>query len=54
MIPYLYKNAIKKCFKGVKFDLVLYPTPPITLASVVKFIKKRDNAKRKKMPKNFC
>lgn len=36
--------AIKKHFNNVKFDLVLYATPPITFASVVKYIKKRDNA----------
>ncbi len=40
-----YKRAIKRYFKGVKFDLVLYSTPPITFAKVVKYIKKRDNAK---------
>ena len=38
-------NAIKKYFKGVKFDLVLYSTPPITFAKVVQYIKNRDNAK---------
>lgn len=36
--------GIKKYFTGIKFDLVLYSTPPITFASVVKYIKKRDNA----------
>lgn len=40
-----YKNAIKKYFPDVKFDLVLYSTPPITLCGVVEYIKKRDNAK---------
>ena len=40
-----YKRAIKKYFKGVKFDLILYSTPPITFAKVVKYIKKRDDAK---------
>ena len=39
-----FKRAIKKYFSYVKFDLVLYSTPPITLAGVVKYIKKRDNA----------
>ncbi len=38
-------RAIKKYFKGVTFDLVLYSTPPITFAKVVEFIKKRDGAK---------
>ena len=40
-----FKSAIKKYFKSVKFDLIIYSTPPITLDKVVKFIKKRDNAK---------
>jgi len=40
-----YKNAIKKYFPNVKFDLVIYSTPPITLVKVIKYIKKRDNAK---------
>ena len=38
-------RAIKKYMPNVKFDLVMYSTPPITFAKVVKFIKKRDNAK---------
>ena len=42
--PNKYIKAIKKYFPGVKFDLVLYPTPPVTLSKVVKFIKKRDGA----------
>ena len=45
LIEYQYKNAIEKHFSKVKFDLVLYSTPPITLVGVVSFIKKRDNAK---------
>lgn len=45
MIEAQYKNAIKKYFSDVKFDLVLYSTPPITLVKVVEFIKKRDGAK---------
>ena len=36
--------AIKKYFSDVKFDLVLYSTPPITLARAVSYIKKRDGA----------
>ena len=45
MLPRLYISAIKKYFSGVKFDLVLYPTPPITHADTVRFLKKRDRAK---------
>lgn len=36
--------AIKRYFNDVKFDLVIYSTPPITFAKVIKMIKKRDNA----------
>lgn len=42
--PSKYIKAIKKYFRGVRFDLVLYPTPPVTLCKVVEFIKKRDGA----------
>ena len=45
LIESQYKSAIKKYFSNVKFDMVMYSTPPITFASVVKYIKKRDNAK---------
>lgn len=45
LIESQYKAAIKKYFSDVKFDMVMYSTPPITFASVVKYIKKRDNAK---------
>ena len=37
-----YIRSIKKHYGDVRFDLVLYPTPPITFLSVVSFIKKRD------------
>lgn len=37
-------SAIKKYFADVKFDLVLYTTPPITLQKAVNYVKKRDNA----------
>lgn len=40
-----YKDAIKKYFSKVNFDLILYSTPPITLVGVVEYIKKRDNAR---------
>lgn len=39
-----YIRAIKKFFSDVKFDLVLYSTPPITAVGVVEYVKKRDNA----------
>jgi hypothetical protein len=40
-----YKKGIKEYYKDVKFDLILYSTPPITLQKVVEYVKKRDNAK---------
>lgn len=40
-----FKRAIKKYFSNIKFDLVLYSTPPITLVSAVEYVKKRDGAK---------
>lgn len=45
MLPYQYISAVKKYLSNVKFDLVLYPTPPVTHLKTVKYIKKRDNAK---------
>lgn len=39
------KKAIKKYWNNVKFDLILYSTPPITLTGAVEFVKKRDGAK---------
>lgn len=40
-----FKRAIKIYFSDVKFDLVLYTTPPITLTGAVDYVKKRDGAK---------
>lgn len=40
----IFKKAIKNVFQGIRFDLVLYTTPPITVAKTVKYIKKRDKA----------
>ena len=43
--PYKYIAAIKQFYSNEKFDLVMYPTPPITQVRTVEFIKKRDRAK---------
>ena len=40
-----FVNAIKRYYSDVRFDLILYSTPPITLQKAVAFVKKRDNAK---------
>jgi hypothetical protein len=39
-IEYLYKGAIKKYYNRVKFDLILYSTPPITFPNVIRYVKK--------------
>lgn len=39
-----FKKAVKKYFKGIKLDLVLYSTPPITFVSTISEVKKRDGA----------
>lgn len=45
MILPQFKMAIKKYFSDVKFDLVLYSTPPITLTGAVEYVKKRDKVR---------
>lgn len=40
----LFFNAIKKHLISVRFDLVLYSTPPITFTRIIREIKQRDNA----------
>lgn len=37
-----FKRTIKRHWGNVKFDLVLYSTPPITFTRVVRFIKRRN------------
>lgn len=43
-----YRRAIDRFFPGVKFDLILYSTPPITLSRLIAHYKKRDAAR------SFC
>lgn len=53
-LEYLYKRAIKKYFKGVSFDLILYSTPPITFPNVIKHAKQSNpNAKTYLMLKDI-
>lgn len=44
LLEYQFYNAIKRYYKDVKFDLVIYSTPPITFTKVISYIKNRDNA----------
>lgn len=41
----LFIAGIKKYFSDVKFDLIIYSTPPITFCNAIEFVKKRDGAK---------
>lgn len=45
MVESQFIRAIKKYLSDVKFDLVIYSTPPITFAKAVEYIKKRDGAR---------
>lgn len=44
-IEYLFKKAIARYLNNIKFDLVLYSTPPITFGNVVEYVRNRDGAK---------
>lgn len=44
MLESQFVAAIKKYFGNIKFDLILYSTPPITIANAVEYVKKRDKA----------
>ena len=53
LIESQYRAAVKKYLGDVKFDLVLYSTPPSTLAGVIKYVKRRDGAKTYLMLKDI-
>ena len=44
MIDKQFQKAISQYFSNEKFDLILYPTPPITLVGTVTYLKKKSNA----------
>lgn len=39
LFEYQFNSAIKKYLSNVKFDLILYSTPPITFLKVIKYLK---------------
>lgn len=49
----LFIRGVKQYFSNIKFDLVLYATPPVTFAKVIRFVKKRDGAKSYLMLKDI-
>ena len=40
-----FEEAVVKHYGDIKFDLIMYPTPPITLVNTVSVLKKRTGAK---------
>lgn len=44
ILPYQYERSLKKIYNGEKFDLIITPTPPITLGSLTARLKKKHNA----------
>lgn len=52
-LEFILKQNVKKFTSDKKFDLILYTTPPITFFSVVKYLKKKDNAKTYLMLKDI-
>lgn len=45
LLPYQFKRALKKSDIYLDFDLIIMPTPPITMISVAFWLKKRSKAK---------
>lgn len=45
LLPFQYKNAIKKYFKSETLDLIIMPTPPISLVDVANWLKKKYQSK---------
>ena len=45
LLEYQFEKAINKYYRDIKFDLVLYSTPPITLTRIIDKTKKRDGAR---------
>lgn len=41
LLEYQYYFNIRKHFRDIKFDLVLYATPPVTLTRIIKALKKK-------------
>jgi glycosyltransferase involved in cell wall biosynthesis len=44
-LNFLYKRAILKYIEDLKFDIILYSTPPITLINLISWLKNKNDAK---------
>ncbi|MHC1682792.1 MAG: glycosyltransferase family 4 protein [Clostridiaceae bacterium] len=44
LIEWQYKLAIKKYYKNIHFDMVMYSTPPITFERLIKYFKVNQNS----------
>lgn len=53
LLEHQFIKGIDKYFCNIKFDLVVYSTPPITFSNAVNFVKKRDSAKTYLMLKDI-
>ncbi len=53
LLEYVLQKGIKKYLKNIRFDLVLYSTPPITLIKPIRYLKKRDGARTYLMLKDI-
>lgn len=52
-IESIFIRNIRKYFSNIKFDLILYSTPPITFCNAIRFVKNRDQAKTYLMLKDI-
>ncbi len=48
-----FRYAIDRCWKDIRFDLIVYSTPPITFCALISYLKKRDHAKTYLMLKDI-
>lgn len=53
LIERQFIKAVKEYFRNIKFDLIIYSTPPITFVKIVDYIKKRDGSKSYLMLKDI-
>lgn len=48
-----FRKAIDRYLAGIRFDMIVYSTPPITFGSLIRYLKNRDNAKTYLMLKDI-